>query len=140
MLYRRARIAFQTDGRTMSNAIVADRLLADEATNNVKHAQLRMNCSKLNAHPFMLHASDTTQCSCGFQVEDTKYILLHSPLYQVPQQWMMQTIVRLNIVFIAIDVLLYGNEQNRLVTNKGIFSANKMVAWFGWYIYILQVG
>ena len=57
--------------------------------------------------------------------EDTEHVLLHCPLYQVSPQRMMQTIVRLNIVFhdIDVDVLLYGNEQNSLITNKGIFSA-----------------
>ena len=35
----------------------------------------------------------------------------------------MQIIVRLNIVFNDVDVLLYGNEQHSLTNNKGIFSA-----------------
>ena len=95
-------------------------------SNNVKHAQLRMTCSKLNAHLFSLHVSDTTQCSCGYHVEDTEHFLLHCPLYQASKKRMMQTIVRLNIYLIILMlmfVLLYGSKQNSLLTNKGIFSA-----------------
>ena len=84
-----------------------------------------MNCTKLNAHLFSLHVSDTTQCPCGYRVEDAEHFLLHCQLYQVSRQRMMQTIVRLTIVFsnIDVDVLLYGNEQNSLLTNKGVFNA-----------------
>jgi hypothetical protein len=32
---------------------------------NIKHAQLRMKCSKLNAHLFALHVIDSPNCSCG---------------------------------------------------------------------------
>ena len=66
-----------------------------------------------------------TQFSAHVVIVCTEHFLLHCPLYQVSRQRMMQTIVRLNIVFnnTDVDVLLYGNEQNSLLANKGIFSA-----------------
>ena len=62
--------------------------------------------------------------TCGYHVEDTEHFLLYCPLHQVSHQRMMQNIVRINIIFnIDVDVLLYINEENSLLTNTGIFSA-----------------
>ncbi len=94
-------------------------------SNNVKHAQLRMKCSKLNTHLYSLHVSDTAQCLCGYHIEDTEHFLLHCPLYQISRQKMLQSIARPNININDIDdhVLLYGNDRYSLLTNKNIFSA-----------------
>ena len=50
---------------------------------NVKLAQLRMNCSKLNAHLFSLHVVDSPKCVCGCAVEDTSHFLMKCPLYHI---------------------------------------------------------
>ena len=38
---------------------------------NIFHAQLRMQCSKLNAHLFNLHVVDSPSCLCGHNFEDS---------------------------------------------------------------------
>ena len=74
--------------------------------NNIKHAQLRMNCSKLNTHLFLLHVSDTTQCSCGYEMEDTEHYLLQCPLYNIPRQTMLNSITQLDIFVNYTDHLM----------------------------------
>ena len=56
---------------------------------NVKHAQMRMQCSKLNGHLFQLHVTDSPECPCGYCIEDSKHFLLNCPLYNIPRQRMM---------------------------------------------------
>ena len=48
---------------------------------NIKHAQLRMKCSRLNAHLYNLHVVDSPGCSCGHDIEDNNHYLLICPLY-----------------------------------------------------------
>ncbi len=94
-------------------------------SNNVKHAQLRMNCSKLNAHLFSLHVSDTAQCPCGYETEDTEHFLLQCPLYYIPRQSMLQSLAQQNIYIndINVSLLLFGNVVYDSLINKNIFSA-----------------
>jgi hypothetical protein len=66
---------------------------------NVKHAQLRMQCSKLNAHLFSLHVTDSPQCACGNNLEDNSHFLLHCPIYLTSRQKMLQalqTVINVN--------------------------------------------
>ena len=49
-------------------------------TNNYKHAQLRMKCSKLNFHLYSLHVLDSPACPCGHSCEDSNRYLLLCPL------------------------------------------------------------
>ena len=74
--------------------------------NNVKHAQLRMNCSKLNGHLFLLHVSDSAQCVCGHEIEDTSHFLLHCPLYDNHRQILFDSLRKLNINVDYIDINL----------------------------------
>ena len=92
--------------------------------NNVKHAQLRMNCSKLNAHLFLLHVSDTSQCACGYVTEDTEHFLLQCPLYHIQRQNMLQSLSQHgNVNDLDVQTLLYGNEEYSLLVNQAIFDA-----------------
>ena len=93
--------------------------------NNVKHAQLRMNCSKLNAHLFQLHVTDTMQCPCGYDVEDSEHFLLHCPLYHIQRLEMIQTIVNVEIEAddISQDFLLYGSEFYSTEKNVTVIEA-----------------
>ena len=52
-------------------------------TNNYKHAQLRIKCSKLklNYHLCSLHMLDYPVWPCGHDREDSNHNLLHCPLY-----------------------------------------------------------
>ena len=52
-----------------------------KATNNIKHAQVGIQCSKLKAHIFLLHVVDSAQCICGHEVEESEYFGLNCPLY-----------------------------------------------------------
>ena len=60
-------------------------------TNNYKHAQLRMKCSKLNFHLYSLHVLDSPACPCGHNHEDSNhyssalFIILSSKNYNVKQ-------------------------------------------------------
>ena len=91
----------------------------------MKHAQLRMNCSKLNAHLFSLHVSDTAECVCGHDIEDSEHFMLHCPLYLGNRQTMIQTIVNENIHVedININLLLHGDERYSIEKNKYVFKA-----------------
>ena len=90
-------------------------------SNNIKHAQLRMNCSKLNAHLFLLHVSDTTGCTCGYDMEDTEHFLFQCPLYHIQRRKMMQAIITQPNV--NVQLLLYGDAGCSFLTNKNIFKA-----------------
>ena len=90
---------------------------------NVKHAQLRMKCSKLNAHLYSLHVTDSPACACGFNNEDSEHFLWQCPLYLAPRQVMLTKINGMNIGAVDINDLLYGSENFSLETNKEIFSA-----------------
>ena len=46
---------------------------------SVKVAQLRMKCSRLNAHLKELHVVDSEACTCGHNVEDTNHFLFNCP-------------------------------------------------------------
>ena len=45
-------------------------------SSGIKHAQLRMKCSKLNFHLFSLHVADSPACPCGNDCEDSKPLLV----------------------------------------------------------------
>ena len=91
-------------------------------TEGIKHAQLRMLCSKLNAHLFSLHVVDSPQCPCGYVLEDNHHYLLQCPLFNIPRQNLLQV---LNNLIEAVDIntttLLYGSEKYDLNINQNIF-------------------
>ncbi len=91
---------------------------------NVKHSQLRMKCSKLNFHLFLLHVVDSPACSCGFNTEDSKHYLLNCPLYNVERQNMFHSLLTiLNANDINENILLFGSADYELKINKTIFKA-----------------
>ena len=91
---------------------------------NVKHAQLRMQCSKLNSHLFQLHVSDTSQCPCGQDIEDSAHYLLKCTLYDHERVHMFQSMPNIvDINNIDIETLLYGHDGYDFETNKVIFQA-----------------
>ena len=50
-------------------------------SSGIKHAQVRMKCSKLNFHLFSLHVVDSPACPCGNDCEDSNHYLLRCPLF-----------------------------------------------------------
>ena len=89
---------------------------------NVQHAQLRMHCSKLNAHLFSLHVTDSPHCACGYDVEDNEHYLFDCPIY-ILERWKMFTSLQIIIQIndIQLEQLLYGSKDHDFTTNKSIF-------------------
>ena len=90
---------------------------------NVKLAQLRMNCSKLNAHLFSLHVVDSPKCVCGCAVEDTSHFLMKCPLYHIDRQILFQTLYNHGIHDFDVSLLLYGSNDNSFLLNSHIVNA-----------------
>jgi hypothetical protein len=89
---------------------------------NIKHAQLRLRCSKLNAHLFLLHVIESPDCTCGHNMEDNEHYLLNCPLYILPRQMMIQSLQNITHTNnLDVDTLLYGSKNYDFATNKSIF-------------------
>ena len=91
--------------------------------NNIKHAQLRMKCSKLNYHLFSLHVADSPSCPCGHDFEDSNHFLLKCPMYHQDRLRMFVSISLICNIEINCNVLLYGSDNLDLQTNQRIFDA-----------------
>ena len=89
----------------------------------IKHAQLRMKCSKLNFHLYSLHVLDSPACPCGHNREDSNHYLLLCPLYFQARITMLNKIRHLTRTHISCDLLLYGAPELDLVTNNKVFDA-----------------
>ena len=89
---------------------------------NIVHSQMRMLCSKLNAHLFLLHVIDSPRCPCGFNKEDNNHFLLQCPLYTIPRATMLQKISNIN-VNINCKLLLFGDNSLPADENMAIFEA-----------------
>ena len=88
---------------------------------NIIHAQLCMQCSDLKAHLLALHVIDDPICRCGTGIEDTSHFFLYCPLYYA---YRLNLINSVNAVSqFEINVLLYGDNDLDLESNKQIFSA-----------------
>jgi len=83
--------------------------------NNIKHAQLRMHCSKLNSHLYSLHVLDNPSCPCGSVNEDVSHYFYRCPLYQNQRQNLFQSIANLNIT--DWQMFLYGNKLTTYLHN-----------------------
>ena len=91
--------------------------------NSMKHAQLRMNCSKLNFHLYSLHVLESPVCICGHNCEDSNHSLLHCPLYYVARNKMFKEIRNLSHYQVSSDMLLYGVAELGVDINREIFDA-----------------
>ena len=92
-------------------------------TNNVKLAQLRMNCSKLNAHLFSLHVIDSPRCVCGFAVEDAEHFLLQCPLYHSDRQLLSKYLNDRGMYNFNVNTLLFGDDSYSFLLNSHIVNA-----------------
>ncbi len=91
---------------------------------NIKHAQLRLKCSKLNSHLFDLHVMDSPACLCGHNVEDSVHFLLHCQLHANSRDKMLQTINDLLVdQNLNVNILLHGSEKLDFKINCDIFKA-----------------
>lgn len=89
----------------------------------IKHAQLRMKCSKLNAHLFNLHVTESPDCHCGFNCEDTSHYLLQCPLYINERNELIECLRNLRCYTVNEDILLRGFDTFEYETNLSIFAA-----------------
>jgi hypothetical protein len=90
---------------------------------NIKHAQLRMNCSKLNSHLFSLHVVDSPECPCGFNHEDNSHYLLHCPRYAIARQNMFLSLADISNAIVDESMLLFGSSEFSKTNNHHIFQA-----------------
>ena len=89
---------------------------------NINHAQLRLNCSKLNAHLFSLHVIDSPACLCGNNYEDSEHYLFRCPLHLEARQNMLQTLGNLiDVNDVTTEILLYGGDNYDYEINCDIF-------------------
>ena len=79
---------------------------------NIKHAQLRMHCSKLNAHLFSLHVVASPGCLCGYVNEDSTHYLFNCPFFKTPREKMLASVASIVPVPTTVDtkLLLYGSD------------------------------
>ena len=87
---------------------------------SIVHAQLRMECSRLNAHLNDLHVLDDPQCVCGFRCEDSRHFLLNCPLYNQHRNELRAFCVEANIEF-TVNNLLFGSKKVDLALNLKLF-------------------
>ena len=90
--------------------------------NNLKHCQLRMQCSKLNFHLFLLHVRSSFECVCGNNREDVNHYLLQCPLYNQARAIMFNEINEIGVT-ITVNNLLYGSDTADTATNHRLFDA-----------------
>ena len=93
------------------------------ASTNIKHAQLQMQCSKLNAHIFSFNVVDSPHTTCGHNMEDHKHYLLNCLLYTLPRLKILQSIQNIGINALHVKSLLYGFNEFVCCSNKDIFKA-----------------
>ena len=87
----------------------------------IKHARLRMGCSRLKAHLFRIGVIDSPACCCGTGDEDMFHYFFICPLYWVHRERLQECIIGLGPFTIA--TLLYGCRHCTLKQNTKIFSA-----------------
>ena len=90
---------------------------------SVKVAQLRMHCSKLNAHLKDLHVVDSEACACGHNVEDTNHYLLTCPLYINERNKFLLKLHNLGVNNVDGNAIIHGSMSNDSETNKAIFDS-----------------
>ena len=107
-----------------SNTISNELYYEGSRETNVKHAQLRMECSKLNGHLYQLHVIESPACQCGHDYEDSNHYLLHCPLHNLIRHNMFQSLhTNVHINEINSSTLLFGLNRVDFKTNKSIFKA-----------------
>jgi hypothetical protein len=88
----------------------------------IKHAQLRMGCSRLNSHLYHLHVLDSPSCQCGFNFEDASHYLLKCPLYILERNELLLNLQSIGINNISVNLLLKGSNQYDSRHNEDIFN------------------
>ena len=88
---------------------------------NIIHAQLRMQCSNLKAHLFVLHVVENTTCQCSHNIEDSQHFFFECPLYFTHRLRLSTTLQALG-KFDLKTILFLDPDQDE-ETNKIILKA-----------------
>ena len=88
---------------------------------SIKHAQLRMQCSKLNYHLFKNHVLDSPVCSCGSECENVEHYFYKCPLYFEERRLMLTELRVICNIDLSSRLLLYGSDTFDYRTNCRIF-------------------
>ena len=92
-------------------------------SSGIKHAQLRMKCSKLNFHLFSLHVVDSPACPCGNDCEDSNHYLLRCPLFYQAGNKLLNEIKELTMTDISCELLPYRSTDLGIELSKKVFDA-----------------
>ena len=90
---------------------------------SVKVAQLRMRCSKLNAHLKELHVIDSASCACGHDVEDASHYLLSCPLFMNDRNIFITKLRSIGICNINAHSIVNGSLFDSFELNRLMFDA-----------------
>ena len=89
-----------------------------ERITNIICSQLRMKCSNLNGHLYLLHVIDSPACACGHDMEDCSHYLLHCPLFQSMRTTMLNEIGNvMGAEVVSTDSLLHGFSNKSAADN-----------------------
>ena len=90
---------------------------------NIIHAQMRLSCSNLKAHLKSLHVTDDASCICGHNLEDVEHFFFYCTLYNVQRHSLFNSLQKLPINNVNVDILLNGDPNVDIVINFQIFDA-----------------
>ena len=85
----------------------------------IKHARLRLRCSKLNTHLFERNLTETDMCNCGKSKETVKHYLLECENYDEIRDEMYRDLDMTTTL--TSDMMLYGSDDLTQNENKIMF-------------------
>ena len=96
---------------------------------SVHHARIRIGCSKLNSHLcHNLHVLPSPHCPCGHREEDPNHFFFNCPLFDIPRQHLIQSLLQIENIEINLNSLLWGDIKLDKHTNEQIFlSVHKFI-------------
>ena len=90
---------------------------------NIIHSRLRVGCSKLHSDLCVnLRVIDNPSCSCGALSENAFHYFMECPLLNDLRMELFESISAICQCHINLELLLYGNKDLNLQSNKRIFS------------------
>ena len=90
---------------------------------NIIMAQMRMECSKLNAHLFKHKVISDSNCSCGCSKETVFHYFFICPVYNTHRAELHNKILHIANAKFDTKTLLYGNLSLTNMQNKQIHDA-----------------
>jgi hypothetical protein len=87
----------------------------------IKHARLRLKCSKLNTHLFAKNLTETELCSCGTSRETESHYLMECENYTEARDELYDDLDMIPVI--TSDLLIYGAENLTQKENEKTFEA-----------------